>query len=116
MLEREGKTEEAVQHYRAAIENKPNFRMAHFQLGRLLLAKKRTTEAIAELSQTLTPEDADTPRFLYGLGVAYAEAGDYANAERYLRSAGQRAASLGQSQLASQIEMSVRKVEQRTRR
>lgn len=116
MLEREGKTEEAVQHYRAAIENKPNFRMAHFQLGRLLLAKKRTSEAIAELSQTLTPEDADTPRFLYGLGVAYAEAGDYANAERYLRSAGQRAASMGQNQLASQIEMSVRKVEQRTRR
>ena len=116
MLEREGKTEEAVQHYRAAIENKPNFRMAHFQLGRLLMAKKRTSEAIAELSQTLTPEDADTPRFLYGLGVAYAEAGDYANAERYLRSAGQRAASLGQNQLASQIEMSVRKVEQRTRR
>ena len=116
MLEREGRAEEAVQHYRAAIENKPNFRMAHFQLGRLLLAKKRTSEAIAELSQTLIPEDADTPRFLYGLGVAYAEAGDYANAERYLRSASQRATSLGQNQLASQIEMSVRKVEQRSRR
>ena len=116
MLERQGKSEEAIEQYRAAIENKPNFRMAHFQLGRLLLAKKRTGEAIAELSQTLTPEDADTPRFLYGLGVAYAEAGDYANAERYLRSAGQRAASLGQNQLASQIEISIGKVEQRIRR
>ena len=113
MLEREGKSEEAIQHYRTAIEDKPNFRMAHFQLGRLLMTKKRNGEAIKELSQTVTPEDADTPRYLYALGVAYAESGDYASAERYLKDAGQRAGSLGQNQLAGQIEMSLRKVEQK---
>ena len=116
MLEREGKSDEAIRHYQAAIEAKPAFRMGHFQLGRLLLMKKRTAEAIAELSQTLTPADADTPRFMYALGVAYAEAGDYASAKRYLRDAGQRAAPLGQDQLLSQIATSLRKVEEKAGR
>ena len=104
--------EEAIQHYRAAIEAKPNFRAAHFQLGRLLLMKNRTSEAIAQLSQTLTPEDGETPRFMYALGVAYVQAGDSANGARYLREAGQRAASLGQEQLAEQIEAALRRVDE----
>jgi len=116
MLEREGKSEEAIEHYRAAIGNKPNYRFARFQLGRLLLMKKRTGEAIAQLSQTLTPEDRDTPRFMYALGVAYAEAGDFASALKYLREAGQQAASQGQDQLLRQIETSLSKVEQRAGR
>jgi tetratricopeptide (TPR) repeat protein len=116
MLERAGKAEEAMRQYRAAIGDKPNFRMAHFQLGRLLLMKKRPGEAIAELSQTLTPADADTPRYMYALGIAYAEAGDYRSAERYLREAGERAAPLGQDQLMADIAMSLRKVEQKAGR
>lgn len=116
MLEREGKSEEAIRHYRAAIANKPNFRLAHFQLGRLFLMKKKTAGAIAHLSQTLTPEDGDTPRFMYTLGVAYAEAGDYASAARHLREAGQRAASLGQDELSAQIGTALRKVEARAGR
>ena len=116
MLERQGKFAEAIEHYGTAARNKPNFRSAHFQLGRLLLMKRRTSEAIAQLSLTLTPEDADTPRFMYALGVAYGEAGDYANAARYLRDAGQRASTLGQGMLATQIEMALRRVEQRSLR
>jgi tetratricopeptide (TPR) repeat protein len=114
MLEREGKPEEAIQQYRAAIADKPNFRAAHFQLGRLLLIQKKTSEAITELSQTLAPEDADTPRFMYALASAYGEAGDYANAARYLREAGQRAAALQQEQLAAQIGAALHKLEERT--
>jgi tetratricopeptide (TPR) repeat protein len=115
MLERAGRVEEAVRHYRAAIEAKPNFRAAHFQLGRLLLVKKRAGEAIAELSQTLTPEDGETPRFMYALGVAYVQAGDAANGARYLREAGQRAASLGQGQLAEQIAAALHRADVRGR-
>jgi tetratricopeptide (TPR) repeat protein len=113
MLERRGKFDEAARQYQTAIENKPNFRQAHYQLGHLLLIEKKTSEAIAQLSQTLTPEDGDTPRFMYALGVAYAEAGDFASAERYLRQAGQSAAALGQNQLAAQIGAILTKVEQR---
>ena len=67
-------------------------------------------------AQTLSPEDGDTPRFMYALGVAYAEARDYARAEQYLRDAGQRARSKGQDQLLGQIETSLRKVEERVGR
>ena len=116
MLELRGKPEEAMQHYQAAVDDKPNYRMAHFQLGHLLLMKRRTGEAIAQLSQTLGPEDGDTPRCMYTLGVAYAEAGDYSSAERFLRDAGRRAASLGQNQLAGQIETALRKVAERNGR
>jgi tetratricopeptide (TPR) repeat protein len=114
MLEREGRSAEAIQHYRAAIAAKPNFRAAHFQLGRLLLLKKRTGEAITQLSQALTPEDAETPLFMYTLGIAYSEAGDYASAVRYLREAGRRAAALRQDPLATQIGAALHKLEERS--
>jgi hypothetical protein len=53
---------------------------------------------------------------MYALGVAYAEAGDYASAERFLKEAGQRATTLGQNQLLGQIETTLRKVAERTGR
>jgi tetratricopeptide (TPR) repeat protein len=116
MLERQGKLNEARKEYQAAVESKPNFRQAHFQLGRLLLMMKRPGDAIPQLSQTLTPEDGDTPRFMYALGVAYAESGDYASAGRWLRDAGGRAAAQGQDRLAAEIGATLRKVEQRAAR
>jgi tetratricopeptide (TPR) repeat protein len=116
MLEREHNFDDALRHYRAAVADKPGFRQAHFQLGRLLLLMKRAQDAIAELAQTLTPEDGNTPRFMYVLGVAYARAGDDASAERYLRDAGGRAASLGQDRLAAEIGAALRKLGERAAR
>jgi tetratricopeptide (TPR) repeat protein len=113
MLERRGKFAEAAREYQAAIEDKPNFRQAHYQLGHLLLAQKKTTEAITHLRQTLAPEDDATPRFMYTLGVAYAEASDFPNAERYLTQATQSAEAFGQDQLAAQIRAALGRVEQR---
>ena len=113
MLERRGKLVEAEREYQAAIEDKPNFRQAQYQLGHLLLMEHKAPEAIMHLSQTLTPEDGDTPRFQFALGIAYAEAGDFASAARTLEQAGQRAAALGQGQLAGQIQNVLTKVEQR---
>jgi tetratricopeptide (TPR) repeat protein len=112
LLERQGKSEEAIRHYQAAIDNKPNNREAHFQLGRLLLRKGRSDEAIGHFEQTLKPEDERTPRFVYALGAAHASARHYARAAQYFRDAGQRAASLGQGELAAEIEASLRRVEQ----
>jgi len=114
MLERKGDMEAAQKQYQLAIENKPNFRQAQYQLGHLLLMQRKTTDAIAHLSQTLTPEDGDTPRFMFALGIAYAEANDFASAQRYLEQAGQKAAALGQDQLSAQIQAILAKVEQRT--
>jgi tetratricopeptide (TPR) repeat protein len=116
LLEREGKIDEAAREYQTAIDDKANFRQAHFQLGRLLLLRKRTAEAIAHLNQTLTPQDADTPRFTYALAVAYIESGDAASARNYLRQAGELARSLGQEQLSRQISAAQRKLEERVTR
>jgi tetratricopeptide (TPR) repeat protein len=113
MLERKGDVEAARKQYQLAIENKPNFRQAQYQLGHLLLMQHQTQDAIAHLSQTLTPEDGDTPRFMFALGIAYAQASDFVSAQRYLEQAGQRAAALGQDQLAGQIRGTLAKVEQR---
>src|SRR5262249_37425202 len=100
LLERDAKLADAMQHYRAAVEAKPDFRVAQYQLGRLLLAQHRTGEAIEHLSRTLTQEDAQTPRFLYTLGIAYREAGELARARQSLMDAADRAASLQQTELA----------------
>jgi Flp pilus assembly protein TadD len=116
MLERRGRSEEAAREYKAAIENKPNFREAHYQLGHLLLLRKKTSEAIAHLLQTVTPEDRETPRFMYALGIAYAQAGDFSSAQRYLQNAGQLAAALNQGQLMAEIQTSLARVEQRISR
>jgi tetratricopeptide (TPR) repeat protein len=110
LLERQGKIGEAAREYQDAIDDKPNFRQAHFQLGRLLLLRKKTGEAIAQLTQTLAPQDGDTPRFMYALGVAYIESGDAQSAQRYLRQAGELAASLGQEQLSREIAGALRKL------
>jgi tetratricopeptide (TPR) repeat protein len=111
LLERQGKLDEAARNYQAAIDNKPNNREAHFQLGRLLLKQRKNDQAIGHFEQALTPEDAQTPRFLYALGAAHATAGNYAKAAQYMRDAGQRAAALGQNQLAAEIEATLRRVE-----
>jgi tetratricopeptide (TPR) repeat protein len=113
MLERRGDLRGAEKQYQLAIENKPNFRQAQYQMGHLLLMEHKPAEAIAHLSQTLTPEDQDTPRFMLGLGVAYAEAGDFSSAHRYLDQAAQRATALGQDPLAGQIRGLLAKVDER---
>lgn len=113
VLEREGRPDEALKHYRAAIENKPNYRLAHFHLARLLLGRGRNAEAIEHFRQTLTPEDESTPGFLYGLGAAYARAGDRQHALQYIREAQRRAAAYGQTQLLASIERDLRTLEQR---
>jgi len=106
-----GKLEEAARHYQAAIDNKPNNRAAKFNLGRILVHQAKLQEAIALFLQTLTPEDEDTPRFMYALAAAYARAGNRQDALKYMRDARQRAEALGQSELLSSIEKDLRLLE-----
>jgi len=108
----EGRLDEAAEHYRAAIANKPNYRLAHFNLGRILVHQGKAADAISHFLQTLTPEDEDTPRYMYGLGAAYARAGDRKSALKYLRDARQRAAALGQSELLKSIDKDLGVLEQ----
>jgi tetratricopeptide (TPR) repeat protein len=114
LLMTSGKLEEAAQHYRAAIETKPDYRAAHFNLARILVQEQRIQEAIEHLRQTLTPEDAETPRCTYALGAAYARAGNWAEALKYMQEAQQKAAALGQADLLESIEKDLRRLPKAT--
>jgi tetratricopeptide (TPR) repeat protein len=112
MIELEGRLDEAAQHYRKAIENRPNYRQAHFHLGRILVEQGKLTEAIDHFLQTLTPEDENTPTFMYALAAAYARSGNRPSAIHYAREARSRAAALGQKELLALIERDLRILEQ----
>jgi tetratricopeptide (TPR) repeat protein len=104
LIEREGKLDEAATHYRRALENNPAHRLSHFHLGRIFVHQNQLAAAIEHFRQSLTPEDEDTPRFLYALGATYARAGEKQKALEYLRAALQKAKAFGQTQLAASIE------------
>ena len=99
-----GKLDEAAQHYRAAIESKPDFRDAHFNLGRILVNEGKVAEAIDQFRQTLTPEDEQTPLCTYALGAAYARVGNRNEALKYMQQAREKAAARGQTELISSID------------
>ena len=111
MIEREGRLDEAAQHYRKAIENKSGYRSAHFHLGRILVHQERLDDAIAQFLLALTPEDAETPRYAYALGATYARAGDRRKAVEYLRKALELATAMKQAQLAASIERDLKTLE-----
>jgi protein O-mannosyl-transferase len=111
LIEGQGKLDEAAKHFRKAIENKPGYRSAHFHLGRILVNQDKLAEAIEHFQQTLTPEDGDTPRFMYALGATYALAGEKQKGIQYLREALKRAQALGQTQLVTSLERDLRTLE-----
>jgi tetratricopeptide (TPR) repeat protein len=111
LLMTELRLEEAERHYRAAIRNRPKYRMAHFNLGRILVHQGRISEAIEHFLQTLNPEDESTPGYVYGLGAAYARAGDREKALHYIREARRKAAALGQMELVASIDNDLRLME-----
>lgn len=110
LLFQQGRVEDAAAHYRAALASDPQHRMARFNLGRALVMMGRPEQAIEQLRRVLTPEDADTPRFMYTLAMAYFAAGDSVHAREYAQQALDRARQLGQSELAARIEPEVKKM------
>ena len=90
LFERERRWEDAAGAYRRALEGQPAFRLGRFNLGRMLIALGRNDEAVTELEKLLTPEDQESPRYVYALATAHLRAGrverglDYANQARRL--------------------------------
>ncbi|MGH9340538.1 MAG: tetratricopeptide repeat protein [Acidobacteriota bacterium] len=115
MLALQGDLHKAARHYRQAIENNPNYRLARFNLGRTLIALGEHQEAIDQLLKILTPEDEDTPRFMFVLAAAYARSGNVEKALFYTREAKERAEALGQMELAASAEEGLKQLEQARR-
>jgi tetratricopeptide (TPR) repeat protein len=111
LIQQEGKLEEAAKHFRKAIENKPGYRSAHFHLGRILVNQDKLKEAIEQFQQTLTPEDAETPLYLYALGATYIRAGERAKGIQHLQRALKQAEAHGQAQLAASLTRDLKQLE-----
>jgi tetratricopeptide (TPR) repeat protein len=111
LLMTSGRLDEAAQHCRAALEGQPKHRAARFNLGRILVLQGKPREAVEQLEQTLLPEDAETPRFTYALGAAWARAGNREEALKYMHEARRTATTLGQTDLLASIDRDLRLLE-----
>ena len=104
LAEGRGRIEEAEADYRRAVEHAPGDNAAHFNIARMLLARKAWTEAIAELTPLAERDLPERPRYLFGLATAYVLSGDVATGRRLSVQARDLAREKGQTALATAIE------------
>jgi hypothetical protein len=95
-LERQQKIDAAAAAYRQAVDAQPTFRLARFNLGRMLIALSRPDDAIVELEKLTEPRDAEAPRYLFALATAHVRAGHREEGIKWATDAKQLAASHGQ--------------------
>jgi protein O-GlcNAc transferase len=104
LLEGERNLGEALDQYRQAVAANPQLRSARFNLGRMLLAARRFDDAIAEFEQLREPQDAEAPRYWYGLAVAHVQAGRRDEGLALAREARRLAEAFGQHELTAAID------------
>jgi len=90
--------------YRQAVDSRPTFRLARFNLGRMLIALNRESEAIVELEQLTEPRDAEAPRYLFALATAHVRAGHRDEGIKWATDARDLALAHGQRELAAAID------------
>jgi protein O-GlcNAc transferase len=104
LLEGDRKWDEALDQYRQAVAANPQFRLARYNLGRMLLAARRYDDAIAEFERLREPQDAEAPRYWYGLAVAHVQAGQRDEGLALAREARRLAEAFGQHELTAAID------------
>jgi len=106
--ERQHRPADAIEQYRIAIEQQPDFRIARLELAKDLLYAGRSREAIPVLLPALQVEDQNTPVAMMFLVQAYVNTGDRATALKYLEQAHQYVLRNGPANLLPQIENNLR--------
>jgi tetratricopeptide (TPR) repeat protein len=106
--ERQHRPADAIEQYRIAIAQQPDFRIARLELAKNLLYAGRSSEAIPVLLPALQVEDQNTPIAMMFLVQAYVNTGDRATARKYLEQARQYVLRNGPSNLLPQIESNLR--------
>jgi tetratricopeptide (TPR) repeat protein len=86
LLAREGKIEEAIDRYHAALRIKPAYPEAHFFLGTALEQQGKTAEAIKEYRQVLWYKPVQEQAYIF-LGAALAKQRSFAEAAEDYRAA-----------------------------
>jgi DNA-binding winged helix-turn-helix (wHTH) protein/TolB-like protein len=83
--------DEAVAHCRRAVDLRPNFALAHGELGRALIETGHAEDAVAHIEEAirLSPDDPYVAAWYFWAGIAQAHAGRYDKAaERLLQARG----------------------------
>lgn len=106
--ERQHRPADAIDQYRIAIEQQPDFRIARLELAKNLLYAGRSQEAIPVLLPALQVQDQNTPIAMMFLVQAYVNLGDRATARKYLEQAHQYVLRNGPSRLLPQIESNLK--------
>ncbi len=106
--ERQHRPADAIEQYRIAIAQQPDFRIARLELAKNLLYSGRSREAIPVLLPALQVEDQNTPIAMMFLVQAYVNMGDRATARKYLEQAHQYVLRNGPANLLPQIESNLR--------
>jgi tetratricopeptide (TPR) repeat protein len=109
-LEMTGQPAEAMAAYRQAAADTPTLRVARFNYGRMLVGDGRLLEAIAEFEKLRTPEDSETPRYVFALAAALVRAGERDRGRVEAVAALQMARQYGQTELAASIERDLDKL------
>lgn len=102
--ERRRQFDQALDTYRRAVASQPTFRLARFNAGRMLVALGRPAEAIAAFQRLVEPRDAEAPRYLFALAVAYVRAGQRDLGLKWATDAKRLATEHGQHDLVAAIE------------
>jgi tetratricopeptide (TPR) repeat protein len=84
-LAEDGKTKQAIEHYKAALSLKPDFTDVRFNLAKALAEQGKIRQAIPHYNEVLKSKPGD-PDVYNSLGLALAEHGDLAQAVRVYRS------------------------------
>jgi tetratricopeptide (TPR) repeat protein len=104
LRERARGLDEALGLYQRAVAARPTFRLARFNAGRMLIALGRPAEAAVEFAKIVEPRDAEAPRYLFALSVAYVRSGQREEGKRWAEDARRLALDYGQAELAAAIE------------
>jgi tetratricopeptide (TPR) repeat protein len=106
--ERQHRPADAIEQYRIAVAQQPDFRVARMELAKNLLYAGRSSEAIPVLLPVLQVEDKNTPVAMMFLVQAYVNMGDRVTARKYLEQAHQYVLRNGPANLLPQIESNLR--------
>ncbi len=106
--ERQNRRGEAIDEYKIALAEDPEFRAVRLELSKNLLYAGRGREAIPVLLPALRVQDSNTPVVLMFLAQAYVNSGDRESARKYLGEAHEFVLKNGPSNLLPQIEAGLR--------
>ncbi|MDP2391342.1 MAG: tetratricopeptide repeat protein, partial [Acidobacteriota bacterium] len=71
-----GRLDDATAAFRAALARRPDYALAHNNLGQVLLAQGKTGDALKHLQEAVRLDPAN-PQALFGLSEAYAMSGSF---------------------------------------